>query len=191
MGDYVSLAYFKAWKHVSLSTDDVVLEGMITAAENYFNKKTGTVFRIRKPTWRRFDAVRDVYQDELHLDYNLVKDTQIINGDGSTVAVADRQLLTPNSPPYWGIRLLSGSWTYHTHSADAIRVRGYWGYSLKAPPDVVEAICELTAYYYAGKDSQQFETASFHEGGILVVPKGVPANVIDKIYNYRRAGVAK
>jgi len=191
MGDYVSVTNLRAWLDVAATGDDLFLEDAINAAEAYINQATHRRFRVRAQSWRRFDAVEDVDGDTLYLDYDLIKDGWIVNGDGSTVAVANRQLLTANSPPYWGIRLLSGYWTYRTHSADAIRVRGYWGYSLKAPPDIVQATRRLAAYLYKQKDAQVFDTASFHEGGVLVIPAGVPAGVTATIHHYRRGGAAR
>ena len=190
MGDYCSVANLKAYLGQDAATDEALLADAIDAAEAYIDKATRRRFRVPAVSWRRFDAVRDVDGDVLYLDYDLVKDSQIINGDGSIVAVANRQLLTPNSPPYWGIRILTGSWRYSTHSEDAIRVRGYWGYSLKAPQDIVQATRRLAAYLYKQKDSQVFDVASFYEGGILTLPQGIPAGVALTLDHYRRGGVA-
>ena len=190
MGNYVSVANLMSWLDVDASNDEPLLDDAINAAEAMFNAATRRIFRVPAVSWRRFDAVRDVDGDTLFLDYDLVKDSQIINGDGSIVAVVDRQLQTPNSPPYWAIRILSGGWTYSTHPADAIRVRGYWGYSLKAPQDVVQATRRLAAYLYKQKDAQTFDVASFHVGGVLVIPQGVPAGVALTIRRYTRGGVA-
>ena len=200
MGDYCSVANLKAYLGQDAATDEALLADAIDAAEAYIDKATRRRFRVPKVSWRRFDAIRDVDGDTLYLDYDLVKDSQIVNGDNTIVAVADRQLMTPNSPPYWGIRLLSGRWTsrahlssrwtYSTHSEDAIRIRGYWGYSIKAPPDIVQATRRLAAYLYKQKDSQVFDVASFYEGGILTVPQGIPSGVALTLNHYRRGGVA-
>jgi len=186
MGDYCSVASLKSYRDIAAGTKDSLLSDMINAAEQYIDTATKRHFRIKKVSWRLFDPVADVESDTLLLDYDMVKDSWIVNGDGSTVAVADRILLTRNSPPYWGIKLRRGSWK----TSGDIRVRAWWGYSRKAPQDIVQATRRLAAYLFAQKDSQVFEVASFYEGGILTIPEGVPAFVQKVINKYTRAGVA-
>jgi len=175
------------------NSEDGLLGEMITSAESYIDTSTHRHFRIRQVTWRHFHAENDVDVDEnmLFLDYDLVKDYEIINGDGSIVPVAHRFLHPANRPPYWGIRLdHTLFWTWEDTPINAIRVNGLWGYSEKAPTDIVQATRRLAAYLYKQKDSQVFETASFFEGGILTIPEGVPAFVQQVIDKYTRQGVA-
>lgn len=190
MGRYLSVANLRAYLDLSGVEDDLLLEDAIGAAEAYIDHETHRVFSIADESWRSFDALEDVDGQILYLDYDLVKDTEIVNGDGSVIPAASRHLLSANHPPYWGIRLAPAyAWTYSSDPADAIRVRGWWGYSITAPQDIVQATRRLAAYLYKQKDAQAFDVASFYEGGILTIPEGVPAGVTAVIHHYRRVAV--
>ena len=53
-----------------------------------------------------------------------------------------------------------------------------------------QAIIKLTAYLYKDKDSQTFETTAFLDGGVLVIPEGIPKSVGLFISDNYREGVA-
>lgn len=53
-------------------------------------------------------------------------------------------------------------------------------------PDVWEAVCELAAYLYDLKDSQVYDVTATAETGMMVIPKGIPAQVKLAVRAYRR-----
>lgn len=190
MGEYCSLAALKRELGITENKDDDILEAALRDAERYIENETHRKFRVTEVSWRVFNPLKDVTDDGvLLLDTDLVKDDQIINGDGAVIPVASRALLTPNEPPYWGIALAPGYWwTFDDNPWGAIRIRGWWGYSLKAPDDIVKCTKIIAGYLYRQKDAQVMETASFVAAGVLTIPGGVPRTAEAILDNYRRGG---
>lgn len=191
MGNYVSVGNAKKWLDIKEGVDDNLLGEAIAAAEQYIDTATNLRFRVPEVTWRRFHAVDDVADGILYFDKHLIKDSQIINGDGSIIPVASRFLIPTNEPPYWAMQLAPTlAWTFTLTPIEAIRILGYWGYSRKAPRDIVQAARRLAMYLYKQRGSQVFEVASFREGGIMIIPEGVPAFVQKVIDKYHKVAIA-
>ena len=190
MGRYCSVASLKNWRGIEQPVDNDKLSEAIDAAEEFFDRKTHRIF-FAVHEWRVYHATRDVDGNTLYLDYDLVKDTEIRNGDDSIIPVARRFLVPANRPPYWAIELdHTVYWTWSGTPINAIRVRGWWGYSMKAPEDVVQSIRLAAAKLYKEKDSQIFGRVGFAEGGQLILEEALPSFVYETINHYQRLGVA-
>ena len=190
MGDYCTVDRLRSYAGIEAVVDDTLLERAIEGAESFINQETRREFFIASDSWRSYHAVDAVDGDTLFLDHDLAAVSTILNGNGEEIEVGDYALLPSNATPSYGIQLKWDVWTYSSSPIEAIRIKGYWGYSKTAPADIVQATTHLAAYLYKQKDSQVFETAGFVDGGVLVIPKGVPVGVLLTIGNYRRQGLA-
>ena len=180
--------YLGLWGHDPLlSKDDVLLEENIDRAIRIIEKGTHRTFQGIKQT-RRYDYPEyPAGTDTLLLDYDLRKIIKLGNGDGTLIPAADRVLLPYNETPHYGIRLINDAcWTYDTTPTACIAVRAWWGSSMVPDFDCQQAIIRLTAYLYKQKDAQTFESTAFLDGGVMVIPQGMPKSVANFILDNAR-----
>jgi len=160
----------------ALHTDHILIEECIDRAEAHLEEWCSRYFKARKET-RVYDCPDS---DTLLLDADLVKAIRVTNGDGTVLSPYDFRYLPANSVPKYAIVLVSSSsvaWTYNDTPQQCIKVRGYWGYSLEPDPYTIQTALRLATFLYKQKDSQVFDTSSFLDGGVLVLPDGVPKYV--------------
>ena len=173
-----------------LDADDQLLEQFIDSSEAQLEAWTGRLFSAQKQT-RAYD-----YPDDdpysLFLDGDLQKVIKLGNGDGTLIPASDFAYIPANRgigndrQPAFEIVLINGArFTYTTTPIQCIKLRGWWGWSM-APNDYTQqAVKRLTAFFYKQKDAQVFDTTAFLDGGVLVIPQGIPKYVADFISFHR------
>ena len=129
---YVTLAQFKANHGAIASTDttnDAVIERIIESASRWLDDNSGHTF------YPRVEARVYDYGDPylLTLDDDLLEVISITNGDDSTLASTEYNLLPTNYTPYRKIKIKASSvyyWTVDSYSntEQVITVNGYWGF---------------------------------------------------------------
>ena len=188
---YATTSDLKAYLGLTGTADDALLLSCMQRAQSWVDTHCDQVFEASADTTRYFDAVEDVADAVLNLDYPLAAITSITNGDGVAVAAGEYVTEPRNHTPYHRIRLLGSkgkSWAWSTagDAENAITIVGKWAYSTSAPPAIVQACVRLAAYMYRQKDSQVFDVTADAETGQLIIPKGIPADVKQILMPYRR-----
>jgi hypothetical protein len=189
---YASLETLKAYLislNASTSTsDDLLLDRLLTAASAAIDTHCGRRFATDEDTTRYFDALADVDGSTLYLDHDLAAITSITNGNGQAVASSAYTTQPRNETPWFAIVLKGSSglsWTYTDDPEGAIAVTGRWAYAPETPGDIEQACIRLVGYWYHLKDSQVFDVTAQPETGQVIVPKGMPADVKQLLANYR------
>jgi hypothetical protein len=111
----------------------------------------------------------------------------LINGDSDATVIPDTEywLVDRNGPPYYGIRLKSDSDYYWEQDTDYwISVAGSWGWSATIPDDVQRALIRWASWLYHLKDAPVYETTIFPESGAMVIPRGLPSDIVDALRPY-------
>ncbi len=168
--------------------DDTLLTAKLDRATAIIDGATQRVFNAVTMT-RYYDAVRDVDDMTLHLDYDLLSITTLINGDGVVVPAAARVLLPANYTPKFAVKLKASYgyyWTYDTDPEDAISIEGSWGYMATPSADIVEATLLIAAYLYRLKDEAEFGSAGVADVATLKTLSAFPKRAMDIICHYAR-----
>ncbi len=186
---YATLDQLKEYLDVTDTANDALLTRLLDAATAEVERWTGRVFQADADSTRKFHAVEDTDVDRvwLHLDRDLAAITSVVNGDGTDIT-ADIVPFPPD-PPHSALRIRISStarWTYTTAPEEAIAVTGRWAYSVTPPADVVQATIRLAAYAYRQRDAQVFDVTAAPGQGVIVVPRGFPADVRVLLAPYRR-----
>ncbi len=191
---YATLSEIKDYLGISSSADDGLLGDMLERAQGIIEAATGRVFEAASNTTRSFDALADVVGGVLYLDEDLAAVTTITNGDEGATTISSNQYVTEprNQTPYYAIRLLDSSnlsWQFTDDPEDAISISGKWAYSESAPADIVQATLRLAAFLYRQKESNADVDRTMQlADGSIVLPSGLPRDVLAIIYRYKRAG---
>ena len=187
---YCDAADVKQYLGKDGAEDDTLLESLISRAQKAIEQYTRRQFEAATET-RYFDqpSGRMLYTDE-----DLLAVTTLTNGDGTTIASADYQLLPLNESPKYAIRLKQGSnliWEDDSdgNSEGVITVAGSWGYSTAPPGDIVHACVRLAGYWYKQREAQVFDVTAIPEQGALLIPKGIPPDVKMILDRYVRASL--
>lgn len=171
------------------TTDDNLLRDLLERASKRIDDYTGRVFEASTET-RYFDSdAYDANSKLLWVDKDLLTITTLTNGDddGTTIPSTEYWLWPRNETPYYAIRLKAdSSYTWEWDTDGWVSVLGTWGFSTTPPDDIVHATIRFVAYYYHQKDSGIYETQSFPEAGVVVVPSGMPTDVKDVLDHYKR-----
>jgi|GEM_PF-668165 len=159
------------------------LEQAIKGAESMTGKKFIPV------TATRYYELDSVDGHELILgDWLVTTPTTVTNGDSSATVIPNTEywLMDRNSgPPYYAIRLKADSDYYWEQDTDYwISVLGSWGWSTTPPPDIVQACIRWAAWLYHLKDAPVYETTIFPESGAMVIPRGLPSDIVDALQPY-------
>lgn len=188
---YCSVTELKQYLGITVTTDDVLLQAMISRAQAAIEAHCGRRFEAQTKT--RYYESDAVDGDYLYLDDDLISITTLTNGDSSATTIASTEYwLWPRNdgPPYYAIRLESESDDYWQVDTDyMISVAGEWGWSETAPEDIKQACLRWASYLYTQKDAPTFDTTVIPEAGVITVPKGIPEDVRLLLEPYiRRAG---
>lgn len=132
---YLTLAEYKRSANIddstdSDATDDLVIEALIEEASRFMDDETCRTFYPRVET-RYHDTPPE--GRELWVDDDLLEVLSITNGDDSTVADSDYNLVPKNSSPHYAIKLIMSSsetWDLDSsgNSESVIDVNAIWGY---------------------------------------------------------------
>jgi hypothetical protein len=184
---YASLEDVKGYLGIdALATEaDEQLNRLLLAADAVIDRHTGRSFAIATDTTRYFEACA-VSGQMLMLDAELAQVTSVTNGDGTAIDVATLRTMPRNRGPYFALVVPSSlRWSIDDLDAE-IAVTGRWGYSVTSPEDIRQAAIRLTTHWYRLKDAQVFDVVETAEGGSLIVPKGIPADVKQVLALYKR-----
>ena len=181
---YTTLASLKSWAGFDDDSEDVVLEALIGSAtsiiENYTQRKfeidseTDQAFsRLRLHQESRFNGAMLYFYDELADEASAITDSPTVT------------YVPEDGPPYYGMYKSDGSWAYPT-----VTVTGYWGYSKEPPPDIEIACLRLVKWLYDMKDTTQGSAAIITPEGKVLLPQGLPADIMKILAPYRRITTA-
>lgn len=155
--------------HQADTDDDGYVSDLLMSAQSAIETYCGRSFEAATATRRYGVSSLQVADGRtyLRLDADLISVTALMNGDGSTISLAQFLLLTPNIPPYWGIRLKDGlAWTFPGLDAE-VSVAGSWGYSVTPPGAVVQATREFVHFLYHSLDQRRNLKAGAQRSDVL------------------------
>lgn len=179
--------------------DDALLQDCIDRALTLIARLTKRTFLAplseaypHTETTRTFDAIEDVEDDgvTLNFDQDLYALTTLTNGDA---VVETAYILKPKSgPPYDAVKLLASSgkvWTYDTDPEVAIEIKGVWAWG-PCPADLMQAGIRLAAWIYRQKEvGPDLDRPIIAPDGSVVMPQRLPADVLEIVSGYRRVTV--
>lgn len=143
---YTTKELVKEYIGKTTTTDDAFIEKLIAQVTPQIDKETGTTFGVDADTTVKFDAVRDVLDQDLLFSEWLAAVTTVTNGDGEVITSANYVLL--GDGPFYGIRIFGGKvWNFDDYPENAIEIVGKWGYSETIPKDLEQVCTRLTSYY--------------------------------------------
>jgi hypothetical protein len=182
----ISLSDLRAHIKIAGTVDDALLQFYINSAQDAIETYTRRTFDATASATRYYpDDPYTFSAQRLYLDGEVLSVSQLVNGDGGTISASDYWLQPRNEPPYSIVELKTNAyWSWNTDGE--VAVTGVWGYSGTPPYAIQEACRELAAYYYRLKDVSTLDMAGPPEGPQMIVPRGMPKNVIDLIQPYRR-----
>jgi hypothetical protein len=167
---YATLQEYKDYSDItsSDSTDDAVVEDVITSASRFLDSMTNRTFYARTET-RLFDVPGS---RKLRLDDDLLTISTLTNGDGTVLTTSDYRLLPANVSPKYAIKLLDTSAVFWEADSSggyevAISVLGTWGYVATTPFDVHQACLEIA------KSANGRRFGSNDDNAVKVTPAGV------------------
>jgi len=182
---------YLALNEPGLDKDDVLLEQTIDRAEDHLEEWTHRRFKAVKET-RVYDYPADDPYNLL-LDGDLQKVIRLTNGDGVVIPAADFRYQPANRgegnkrKPAFALTLVNDAcFTYSTTPVQCIKLRAWWGWTMEPNAYTLQALLRLTCFLYKQKDSQVFDTTSFVDGGVLVIPEGIPRYVQDFLSEHTR-----
>lgn len=130
-GEYTTVAIMRErYADIQGAKDDALIVDFIREISRTIDAKADRFFYPLIQT-RRFDAVRDVANNRLWLDQDLLAVDTLTNGDNTVITAAQYVCEPRNGTPIWGIQLKGSSgvtWTYDTDPENAIVLAGTWGY---------------------------------------------------------------
>lgn len=177
---------YLALNEPGLDHDDELLEQCIDRAESLLEESTQRYFKARKET-HVYDCPDDSSYLLMRFD-ELQKVITLTNGDGTIIPALNFVYEPANRgegayrKSAHGIRLINGAYfTYVSNPYQCIKVRAWWGFTMEPDHYTKQALLRLTTFLYKQKDAQVFDSTSFIDGGVIVVPQGIPKFVADFI----------
>lgn len=184
--DYTSVQALRKWSNISSTVDDTVLVAIITAASRAIEKYCGRKFAADTPAshiftsrWMGSNWVSPFDGNVLYLDDDLAEVPTSVTGSPAVT------YLPANETPYYAIVMDTGSWDY------PITVTGYWAYSRIAPVDIELACLRLSKWMYELRETTRGDAAIVTDVGAVLLPAGLPADVITLLAPYKRVRLAK
>lgn len=190
----LSVATFKAWKRVEVSTDDSVIQSAIDSAEETLNQHCGRRFSLASGaatarTYKAPSANSTVVEIHDCIAVTLVTDS------GNTIAATGYQLeplngLDPTglTVPYTRIRLIGGGvWSY-LYDAANITVTAQWGWTA-LPQRYTEATKILAADILDNRDIRNGVIGFTDYAGIRVRENPVVSQLVSKLVRAQAFGI--
>ena len=182
---YATLTEAKTHRRITTAdaSDDGVIELMVEDASRLVDTVTGKWFYAYTQT-RYFDVPTS---RTLCLDAYLLAVTTLTNGDGTTIASTEYDLLPKNLPARRQLRLKANSTTYWQYSTTtigelAISIAGSWGYvdrtatdpnSARVINDTRRATLEIFGQWYNERfGNNQSGVATITAAGVVITPYG-------------------
>ena len=182
---YITVAELKLEQGIDGTADDALLLAHIAEAQDYIEKRTHKVFEAAADTTRQFTVGEDTIRRELWFDTDIcaittVKTDADDGNDGDTIPATDYVTMPRNFTPYYAIKILSSSdydWEYTDDPEAGIEITGKWAYSTSAPDVIKRCTKRMALYFYKVREAQVFDTTAIPDAGVILVPKGIPADV--------------
>lgn len=185
---YTGIAQVKEYLGISstTTTEDALLNGLISRAESIIDSFTGRHFEAETAT-RYFDSDSVDGQDLWLLGEDLLTITTLTDGEGTEIAAANYRLFPRNSSPKYRVRLDEDySWDF-TDDDSEISIAGTWGYTATPPADIEHACIRLAAFLYRQKDtSADIDRPLITGDGVTIMPGGLPQDVQKLLARYVR-----
>lgn len=190
---YITLQNLKDYADFGTSTDDSLLNDLISRAESIIESYTGRKFAASGITGRYFDALEDVDEYTLYLDQDLAGITVIVNGDGTEISSNEYVTEPRNETPYYGIKIKASTckyWTYSIDPENSILVSGYWGYSQTPPEDIQHATIRLASWLYNQREtSLDADRPMVTPEGVTILPAKLPTDILTILNKYKKVHV--
>jgi hypothetical protein len=190
----LSVANFKAWKRVEVSTDDSVIQAAIDAAEETIAQHCGRRFSIATgpATSRTYKASSN---DSTVVEIHDCASVTSVHDAGNTLAASSYQLeplngLNPmgETVPYTRIRLIGGGvWSYLYDAANIV-VIAQWGWTT-LPARYFEADKILTADILDNRDIRNGIIGFTDYAGIRVRENPVVSQLVSKLMRAQAFGI--
>jgi len=181
---YTTLEALKSWGGWEGDSEDDLLNALILSATQIIENYTQRVFEIDSETDQTFTRYNTPGDSRFHSAtlyfYGELADEASAITDSPTVLY-----LPEDGPPYYGMYKTDGSWAYPT-----VTVTGYWGYSKEPPPDIEMACLRLAKWLYDQKDTTQGSAAVITPEGKVLLPQGLPNDVLTLLKPYKRVTLA-
>lgn len=179
--DYTTINALRKWAKIGSTVDDTVLVPLIAAATRSIDRYCGRRFSVDAATahvftsrWIGFNYVSPFEGSLLYLDDDLAEAASSITGSPTVTYVP------AYDPPYYAILLDDGSWS------SPITVTGFWGFSKTPPADIELACLRLAKWAYEMRETTRSDAAVVTDVGAVLLPVGLPADVITLIAPYRK-----
>jgi hypothetical protein len=180
--EYTSLEALKAFGGGFDDSEDAKLFAMIQSASVIIKNYTGRTFKVESETDQVFSRVPGVASrfngKTLYFFEELAEEASAIT-DSPTVSY-----LPENGPPYYAMVLTDGAWAYPT-----VTVTGYWGHS-KDPSPAIEMACLRLSKWLYDMGEGGGSAAIFTPEGRVLLPQGLPQDVITILKPYKKVVVA-
>jgi hypothetical protein len=180
---YTTLESFKSFAGFDDDADDDMLSAMIESASSIIEHYTQRRFEVADETDQvftrnhrfpnRFDGNFLYFYEELADEASAITDSPTVH------------YIPENGPPFYGMIIAEGNWAY-----PEVTVTGYWGYSKVAPPDIEQACLRLSKWLYDQRDTTPGNSAVITPEGQVLLPQGLPYDVITILKPYRKLGFA-
>jgi hypothetical protein len=181
---YTTLAALKSFGGFDEDDEDELLEALIGSATAAIEGYTQRVFEIEEETEQNFS--RRNLEQENRFSTNTLYFYEELAAEGAAITDNPTVLYLPeNGPPYYGVYKTEGSWAYPD-----VTVYGWWGYSKTPPPDIEMACLRLAKWLYDMKDTSQGDAAVITPEGKVLLPSGLPADVLTLLKPYKKVIVA-
>ena len=190
---YLGLEDLRGFLDIDITSDNPLLQEAIEAAQQYIDSQTNRHFEAVTAT-KYYERSALNRWDSRQLD--LLKDdllaiTTLTNGDSAATAIIAANYWTVprnEGPPYHGILLKTDISDYWQWDIDYwVSVAGTWGYSVTVPDDIRRATTVLAAYFFRQKDQVNWDITAIPEAGVITIPSGIPATVVEIIKRYKRS----
>ena len=187
---YITLQEYKDYAEIDTADnpDDELIANLIEAASRMIDVKTSRTFYARTET-RSYDVPSS---RKLRLDDDLISITTLTNGDDTTIADTEYNLIPANETPKFAIVLTDITAVYWVASTagsyeQVIDVEGSWGYSTTAPENIKLATKMIVKNAYDKREGQGVEgVAKVTAMGVVLAPIGIPKMAAKLISPYIR-----
>ena len=184
MSHYTTLAALKSFGSFESSDDDVLLDALIAAASEKIDNHCHRVFSASEETDHTFSRINirglpDPFDGNiLLLDDDLAAAPSAITDNPTVVCLPE------NNFPIHALVLTDGAW-----NSTAVVVTGYWAYSISPPPDIESACLRLAKWMFDMRDTAQGSAVVVTPEGRVLLPQGLPSDIVDFLAPYRRVRV--
>lgn len=178
---YTSLLALKGFAGFEEDSEDKLLAGLILSATQIIENYTQRVFEIDSETEQDFSRVSTLPGESRFSGQTLYFYSELAAAGAAITDNPTVIYMPEDGPPYYGVHITDGAWAYPT-----VTVFGYWGYSKTPPADIEIACLRLCKWLYDLKDTSSGTTAVITPEGKVLLPQGLPSDVVQLLKPYRK-----